>query len=125
MATLKFNENRDLDIENGRVTVLTGVAAIAQSIVDRLSTNLGECVYAVNLGVPWFDVIFRKGSEGNLPVLESVITQIILQDPRVIEVNDFFFSSYDPFTRSISLSCSLQTENGEIDLTNFKFQFAP
>jgi len=117
MATLKFTEERDLNIVNGKVVEIKDAEAIGQGIKTRLYTQLGECVYATNVGVPWFDIVFQKGADTNLATIENIISVIVEQVPGVIGVKDFMFPSYDPLNRVLSIAMKVDTINGEIDFS--------
>lgn len=64
------------------------IEAVAQSIRTRLQSHLGDCFWAVDQGVDWFNLL---GSKKRLE-LELVITSTILNTPEVTSLIEVLFS---------------------------------
>jgi len=56
----------DLDIESGRVRVVSGTDAVATRLRIRLGMIRGECVLDRRVGIPYMALLGRKGTAGLL-----------------------------------------------------------
>lgn len=79
--------------------LVRGGAAIAQHIQMRLRTFLGESPYNRAAGVPYEQVIMRKGTTVN--AVRAILENHILGTPGVTEVIELDLE-YEPLTRKIT-----------------------
>jgi len=108
---LKIDQFGDLVIENGDFVWVTGKEAIAQQIVFRLRTALGETPYGRTIGTPWLQVLFRPGTPA-----ESI--RFILEN-RAAETPGVVSAEVDPLqidtsTRVATVRGRAQTIEGEV-----------
>lgn len=62
MYSLQLNDNWDLCIDNsGDIALCTAPYSKAQEVANAVRTFLGECYYNTNLGVPYFETVFKTG----------------------------------------------------------------
>ena len=78
--------NYDLALVNGELQIVRGAEAVAQHVVMRLRSFLGEYVYDRGLGVPYQQVIFQRGT--SLASIDQILRQVIVNTPGVVEVLD-------------------------------------
>jgi len=86
MADFKRDTDGNILIENGDFVWLTGPAAIRQDIEFRLNVGLGECVYDVTKGTPWFQIIFLDSTSDDARLF--ILREIVRTTPGVIECSD-------------------------------------
>lgn len=109
---LKLTEY-DLELENGDVSFVKGRDAIAQDVLMRLRTWLGESAYDRTAGTPYLQIIFQRGIAA--ATIENVISQIILQTPGVTSIDSFTIDSINNQSREMIASAVIQTIDGEIN----------
>lgn len=104
----------DLDITNGALSFVSGIEAVRQDIEMALRTWLQETPYDRNAGVPYLQVIFRRGTTP--ATVRFLIEQKILSRRHVTEVLSLE-SSFDPATRQLTISGRVRALNTEIDIS--------
>ena len=104
----------DLEITDGEIFFVTAQVAIAQHIVMRLRTWLGETVYDTGAGVPWLQVIFQ-GKNPNLDSINFILAQHVLNTPGVLGVE--LKMEIDNNTRVLNVTGTAQSVEGEIDFS--------
>jgi len=90
----------DLRVTGGELSVLTGKEALAQRIAVRLRTFLGEWIFDITIGTPWFqNILGTRRREGliqtlvrarvqNTPGVERVVTMTVsLNKQRVASIS--------------------------------------
>ena len=88
MTTLLSNSRNDLALnEAGRIEVIGGIGAIAQSAKAYMQARLGEMFYNADQGIPFADIVWA-GSP-NLAQFEAAGRARLLQVPGVVEVLSF------------------------------------
>lgn len=71
---------------NGRQSYLTGEAAVAANIKTRLLTFLGECFFALDAGVDWWNLIGAKNPQAQANIILQC-REIIIQSEGVVRIN--------------------------------------
>lgn len=104
----------DLDITDGDLSFVTGIEAKRQHIEMRLRTWLAETPYDRAAGVPYLQVIFRRGT--TLQAVEFILTQIVADTPGVLEVLDLT-PTLDRATRVLSVTGRARVAEGEVDFS--------
>jgi hypothetical protein len=87
MSSLTFavNENNDLFLDSiGNIALARDLQSVLQQSEQAVKTLLGECVYDVNRGLPFFQVLWRGNP--NITQFVSYLRQAILDVDGVIEV---------------------------------------
>lgn len=71
---------------NGRQSYLTGEAAVAANIKTRLLVFLGECFFALDAGVDWWNLIGGKNPQAQANIILQCRT-VIINSEGVVRVN--------------------------------------
>lgn len=100
----------DLLIKDGDMSLVTGDAAIAQDLQQRLQIWLGEWFLDTTKGLPFKQQILVKNP--NLDVVQADFVQAILDTPGVSQILDFNFD-YTSQNRSLAIFVVAQTTNGQ------------
>ena len=110
-----FLDRRTHDITPGDydLPTVTGIDLIRQRIKQRLLTIQGEWFLDTQIGIPWFDEVFRK--RPNRDVVEGLIVTTIQETGGVEEVSDFELEFYGP-QRRLSVRFTAQTAEGALDM---------
>lgn len=111
MTVRALDENGDI-VTSGR-HFLTEREEIAQTIKTRLRLYIGEYFRDITVGTPWFDKILDKSTQSNA---EAELRRRIVNTNGVIQLTSFS-SDFDRTTRKFSISVSVLTEFGIVDLT--------
>lgn len=117
MADLKLDLTGDLDVTNGEVTLTSGIDSIIQDVAVRLKTFLGEWFLDQRVGIPYFQNILIKNP--NLPVIQTIFQQAILETEGVLSITNFEFN-FDTASRQLDISFEAKTD----DLDTFIFEFS-
>jgi hypothetical protein len=102
----------DLLESGNQIQQVTGLDAIAQGVASDLRTFLGEYWLDRSLGVPYFTVVFKKGTD--LSLIKTLLRDEIQKRDDVIEVTSFTFD-YIENIRSLVVVFSAKTTQGQID----------
>lgn len=78
--------SNDWAFGNGRQSYLTGEAAVAANIKTRLMTFLGECFFALDAGVDWWNLIGAKNPQAQANIILQC-REIIIQSEGVVRIN--------------------------------------
>lgn len=117
MIMRALDSNNDWTFGAGLQNYLSGNAAIAQSIKTRLQSFLGNCWFATNAGMDWFNLLGKNQNSLNI-----AINTMILNTEGVTRINQTF-SVLDSVTRSLSVSYDVNTVNSATSLKQqFSFQ---
>jgi hypothetical protein len=114
MSTFKLDEDGDLEVINGQVTVLNrdGSAVVeetAQRLKLKLQTFLGEWFLDTRVGVPYFQYILEKGARPS--VMREIFREIIVADEQVETLLELTLD-FDPAARSLSVDFSAELADG-------------
>lgn len=81
---LKIDAAGDLEIVNGELAYVDNAPAIAQHIVMRLRTFLGESPYDRGAGVPYREIILQPTTPKF--AREQILSNVVLETPGVTAV---------------------------------------
>lgn len=88
MTTLLSNSRNDLALaDDGRIRVIGGIEAIAQSARAYMQARLGEMFYNADQGIPFADIVW--GGSPNIAQFEAAGRARLLQVPGIVEVVSF------------------------------------
>lgn len=110
---------RSVDINNdwlfgkGRNDYKRDKMALAQKLKTRIQSFLGDCFFAQNEGIDWFNLLGSKRTAD----LQLAITTIILNTEGVTEITSLN-ASLNKTTRNISIVYSVNTIYGEVSGTS-------
>ena len=88
MRTLKLNvDTGDLVIEDNNFVFISGSDRLRQNLLTRLRTYLGEWFLNINMGIPYYQDVFKKGLP--LAQITGVFKEAIVTTPGVEELLKF------------------------------------
>lgn len=96
--------NGDWTFGQGRQNYLTGAAEIAQDIGTALKVFLGECFFATDFGVDWWNLIGSKDRQGIILQCREVIAA----RPGVTKINRVD-AALDSRTRRLVVTYNVST----------------
>ncbi len=110
---LLLNDEDDLDITNGELSLVTGIVAVKQDVMMGLATWLGETPYDTTAGLPYLQVIFQTD---DVNAVNAIIERFIISRPGVdtVKLNQ---SVLDLTTRRLEVSGTIRAFNEEIDFS--------
>ena len=104
MRVRSIDLNNDWNFGKGQNDYLKDQDAIAQNIKTRLQSFLGDCFFAINDGIDWFNIL---GSKNQIAFELAVRAQILNTDGVTgIVSTDFLL---DPYTRRATLTYTVNT----------------
>lgn len=111
MIDIELDANHDIVVANGDLRLISGGAAVAQHIKQRLLTILGEWFLDKSVGLPWFDTIL--GKHRTLDVVEALIRDQISNTPGVQALNQFSLEVDEQSERKARVTFSATLTTGE------------
>lgn len=106
-----LDANNDIFMARRRIAVVSDGAEAVQHVRSRLLFYLGECSWAVDVGVPYFQRIFVKPM--NLPQTEAILKSVVLNSPNVLKLLDFSMQ-YTSSNRRLGVAYQAETTYGVI-----------
>lgn len=113
MPTVRALDPVTGDIVTSGIQFIDGRNAVAQTVKTRLNLILGEYFRDITEGVDWFGVILGKGA--SLSQREALLRTKIVQTEGVQQLTEFE-ATFEPITRNYSVTASILTEDGLVDL---------
>lgn len=104
MIVRAIDANGDWLFGKGRNDYLSNNRAIVQNIATRLRSFLGDCFFALDAGLDWFNLLGSK----NLIALELAVRATILNTEEVVAIVDVSID-LDETTRHITMRYSVNT----------------
>lgn len=112
MTDLAMNfATNDIIIEGGDMKLADGAVAIQQDLQQQLQVWFGEWFLDTTVGIPFKQQILVKNP--NLDVVQALIINAAQRVNGVEEITAFTFD-YDPRRRSLNMTISAKTSNGQI-----------
>ncbi|POP42317.1 hypothetical protein CHU32_03525 [Superficieibacter electus] len=110
MKSIAVNAKNDIFINAaGNLAVAKDLTAAMHSAQQGAQAQLGEMMYATNLGLPTFDVVWN-GSP-NPAVYEAQLRQMLLDSPGVHDVLSITVTTID---NALRYSVTIITDYGEL-----------
>lgn len=109
MIVRALDANGDWTFGAGKNNYLQGAAAVGQAIATRCLSFLGDCFFATDAGIDWFNLLGGK----NQLNLQLALSSTILNTPNVISLTALSIN-LDDTTRAFSASYSVMTSFGSI-----------
>ncbi len=109
MTDIKCTAAGDLDTTNSELSFVEGIEAIRQDIEMSLRTWLGETPYDEGAGVPYIQIIFKRGTTAD--AVRFIIEQKILSRDGVTDVLDLNLA-LDSLNRTATISGRALTDVG-------------
>lgn len=101
----------DLVITDGSLSAATGPAAVAQDIRMGLSTWLTETPYDTAVGLPYLQIIFKRGTTPE--AARFIVETFILSRDGVAEVLTLD-TQLDAATRQLTITGSVLLDSGDV-----------
>ncbi len=111
LCDVGLNANGDLGAFN---RIIVGRDLVLQRIGIRLRTFLGEWILDSRKGLPFLAWIAKKPPDP--AAIGAVVRKEIETTPGVLRV-DSFTSVFVPATQEITITCTIYTDEGEVDAT--------
>ena len=104
MIVRSLDVNGDWQFGKGRNNYLSANKAIVQNISTRLNSFLGDCFFALDAGIDWFNLLGSK----NQVALELAVRAIVLNTAGVTRLVDVSVE-LNHNTRRITMSYTVET----------------
>jgi hypothetical protein len=104
MIVRALDVNGDWTFGKGKNNYLSGTPAIVQNISTRLNSYLGDCFFALDAGIDWFNLLGSK----NQIALELAVRKVIMSTDGVVRLVDASFD-LDHTTRRITMRYTVET----------------
>lgn len=111
MIVRVLDVNHDWTFGRGKNNYITGIPAVAQDIQTRLLSFLGDCFFAINEGIDWFNLLGGKSKTA----IDLAINAVILNTRNVTGILEI--SSTLDNNRVLTIVFSVQTAFGPISDT--------
>ncbi len=111
MSDIALNSDWDIEITGSDLTLTTGADTIKQHISQRLKTFYGEWFLNMEIGIPYFQQIFKKNP--NPVIVDSVFKREIINTPGILQLKEFSLD-LNPVARELSLAFKALCTGGEI-----------
>jgi hypothetical protein len=114
VSDYKLDACGDLLIVDGDLVLIEGKAQAMQACLVFLKTNLTEFFYDTDLGIPWIQKVFVKGT--TVAEIRGYIQRGLTALAGVDQVVEIIFSDYESHERRIEIQIKIKfTEDGTID----------
>ena len=108
MIIHKLDTQKDWSFGHGKSDILRDDNAIMLNIDTRLHEWVGDCFFATNNGVDWYNGLDR----GMKPYLDSRIQDVIAESFGVVQILDYT-SVLDNQTRKLTITYNITTINSQ------------
>jgi hypothetical protein len=112
MKVRAIDSQNDWTFGKGKNDYKSGIDACAQNIKTRLQLFLGDCFFALENGIDWFNL---NGSK-NIEMISISVRTTILNTPDVIGINSLSISLDN--SRVLSFQYEASTVYGEVSATD-------
>jgi hypothetical protein len=112
MTSLLLNPCGDLDITEGKTTIVRGADAVRQRWLVYIRTFLGEWFLDQNLGVPYVQQLFVK--QISRQTIKQIFTTATLEVPGILQVVSVVVDQLDVTTRfaEVTVTCVIDGDEG-------------
>lgn len=111
MADILLDENGDIDLSGGRISIVRGDDAIKQKLSIRFKFFLGESPYDQRVGIPYFQDILKK--DADLNAVRGIFRDTILSTPGIDGLETFELE-LNTTTRTLTLTFKARKDDGEV-----------
>ncbi len=120
MTDILLDACGDIDITEGRITIVGGADAVRQRWLIYIRTFLGEWFLDQSIGVPFTQVVFAK--QLSRQTLKQVFTTASLQVPGILQVVSVIVDELNVQTRfaEVTVTCVINGDEGP-ETGEFKF----
>ncbi len=118
MATdLLMNACGDLDITEGKLSIVRDGDQVKQAWLIHMRTFLGEYFLDVSIGVPYLQEVF--GKRQTVRQLKEIFIAASLNVPGIIEVTEIVIGEIEPIARTIDVSIVAKLEGNVTGVFQF------
>lgn len=112
MTDVLLNPCGDIDITDGRFTLVTGADAVRQRWLIHIRTFLTEWFLDENIGVPYVQQLFKKAISRD--TVKEIFNNASLQVPGIIQVTSTVVDSLNVATRfaEVTVNCIIDGDEG-------------
>lgn len=108
ISTIAINKDNDIYLDgSNNIAIKNNINAIADIVLNKARTNLGELQFNTNLGVPYFSLLFTNNP--NIPLWQKFIEDSALSIDGVDEITDF---QYEVNQNTLTYSMTIKTQFG-------------
>ena len=104
MIVRSLDANGDWQFGKGKNDYVANNKAIEQNISTRLNSYLGDCFFALDQGLDWFNLLGSK----NQVALELAVRAIILNTKNVSSIVDLSII-FEEITRKLTMKYTVET----------------
>lgn len=104
--------DNDITIQNGDLSFVSGIDAIAQACKLMVQLFAGEWFLDQTLGIPYFEDIFIKNP--NVPAIREIFKQKLLTVVGILDVLQINLS-FESVRRTLTIRFRCSTDLGEIN----------
>jgi len=109
MRDFALTDSFDIDVSGEDLFFVYDIDQLAQNLKIRLQTFLAEWYLNIEIGVPYFQEIFKKNP--NEIIVTNYIKKVIKETEGILNILSFSFSynNDDPSIRGVSISFTCDT----------------
>ena len=112
MLTIATDENNDIYLDEfGNIATVTGIEAVAQVCRNTILTTLGELIFNVNEGIPYFETVFSDPP--NIELFQHAVVEALQTVEGVNSVKSFEYSTNGDV---LTYTALIQTIYGDLTL---------
>lgn len=115
-TTLELDDDFDLVVEENNFKLITGPNALVQRLETNLQCFAGEWFLDQNLGIPYFQQIFRQKKQIDIGAIASVFREAILDTEGVRAIQNLELDFEDQ-TRQLSVTFRVDATDATIEET--------
>lgn len=115
-TTLELDDDFDLVVEENNFKLITGPNALVQRLETNLQCFAGEWFLDQNLGIPYFQQIFRQKKQIDIGAIASVFREAILDTEGVRAIQSLELDFEDQ-TRQLSVTFRVDATDATIEET--------
>jgi hypothetical protein len=112
MTDLLLNPCGDIDITDGRLTIVRGADAVRQRWLIYIRTFLGEWFLNTSIGVPYIQRLFKK--QLSRQTIKQIFTAATLEVPGILQVVSVIVDELNVVTRfvEVTVTCIINGDEG-------------
>jgi hypothetical protein len=106
---IEVDENQDLVVRDGDLSLITGITEIQQLVADTLRSFQGDWFLDLDLGLPYYQTIFRKAT--SISDIEGIFLDAITSVPGILDITKFDLE-FDAKNRTLNVVFTARTTDG-------------
>lgn len=111
MTDILLNPSGEIDLTNGKATLVTGADAVGQKVKLKISSFQGDWFLNLLFGIAYWGSVFRHGvNEGDLT---QIYAEAVTSTRGVASLNDLVIALPESGNRSMGVTIDITTTTGE------------